>query len=618
MAPAMDFFRRTPRSKSSPMVLPAARFSFVLAGVILLAGSLPAGAADSTSATQKPVEQKRIVELIRQLGADDYFDREKAQAELTAAGPQAFDSLSESLDTERDVEILGRVSYLLRLIKVEWNDKNDAVEVRNLTQNYEGMDDDARKDVIDKLAQLPDLKPIGALCRVIRFERSQALSKRAAVRLIDRKEVAGEEWSAREKAMQTGLGTSPRAAAEWVRTFILTKHDPAKAVESLKALTDTEMQVLRQYPQRSGPDILMSLWRKQADLLKQLDRRREAIAAMMQMVALEQTGTTVLSEVLKWLVESQAWGEIDELATRFAARFDQDPLLLYALASARQAQGKSAEALEIVARAKKLNPEDQRRHLIIGLELHKRGLIEWSEGEYRDAIGMGTPGQVLTLTAQFLLSESLHDRKADEEAGKVLDAATKGMEAAMAQGLDFSEADRTLEANRARAHYFYALHYLDSKDPKDSKTALKHLLEGLGEDPHDTEILIALFQIPDLDASLRDRVRKLIRESADIYRRQIQENPNSDTPYNQLAWLLSNTEGDFQEALKSSLKSLEIRPENPGHLDTLGRCYFALGDFDNAVKTQSRAIELEPHSQQMRRQLQIFKDAQAKKREAKS
>lgn len=612
MALAMDFARSVVRRVMPATVLPAVFFGFAVCGFSLLAAPLAAHAADSaTAAATKPVDQKRIVELIAQLGADDYFDREKAQAELTAIGPQAFDSLSDALDSQRDVEILGRAAYLLHLIKVEWNDKNDAVEVRNLMQNYEGMDDESRKDVIDKLAQLPDLKPINALCRVIRFERSPALSKRAAVRLIDRKAPTGEDWSAREKALQTALGTSPRPGAEWVRTFILTKHDPAKAVESLRALTDTEMEVLRKYPQRSGPEILMSLWRKQADLLTQLDRRKEAIAAMMQMVSLEQSGTTtVLSEVLQWLVDNQAWTEIDDLAVRFAARFDQDPLLMYSLAGARKAQGKLPEATEIVARAKKLNPDDQRRHLIIGLELHKRGMIEWSEGEYRDAVGMGTPGQVLTLTAQFLLSESLHDRKEDQEAGKVLDAATKGMEAAQAQGLDFSEADRTIEANRARAHYFYALHFLETKD---SKAALKHLLEGLGEDQYDAEILIALYNVPDLDASLRDRVRKLIRESAENYRKQIQETPNSDTPYNQLAWLLSNTEGDFQEALKASQKSLEIRPENAGHLDTLGRCYFALGDFENAVKSQTRAIELEPYSQQMRRQLKLFQEAKEKK-----
>jgi len=72
---------------------------------------------------------------------------------------------------------------------------------------------------------------------------------------------------------------------------------------------------------------------------------------------------------------------------------------------------------------------------------------------------------------------------------------------------------------------------------------------------------------------------------------------------------VANTEGDYDEALRSSQRSLELRPETAGYLDTLGRCYFAKGDYKNAVFHQSRAVELEPHSQQIRRQLELFQKA---------
>ena len=81
------------------------------------------------------------------------------------------------------------------------------------------------------------------------------------------------------------------------------------------------------------------------------------------------------------------------------------------------------------------------------------------------------------------------------------------------------------------------------------------------------------------------------------------------TAHNQLAWLVSNTEGDYDEALRSSQRSLELRPETPGYLDTLGRCYYAKGDYKSAVLYQSRAAELEPHSVQIRRQLEFFQAA---------
>lgn len=582
----------------------------ILGGVLLTSqGGRIAIAADAPKVAP-PADPTRIAELITQLGSDDYFNREKAQAELTAVGAEAFDALSEALDTARDVEVIERAAYLLRMIKVQWVEKDDPLEVRNLLQNYEGMDEETRQTVIDQLAQLPDLKPLAALCRIVRFERSQALSKRAAVRLMDQKLAEGADWSARETALRLGLETSPRAPADWIRIYLAAHQSPGDAVAPLRKQIDAEMDVLRQYPRRTSPEILMSLWRRLADMLKGLDRRQDAVDAMMQMVALEKSGTTVLTAVLDWLMEVKAWPEIDELAMRFPGRFEQDALLLYTWADAKRRQEKKVEAGEIVARARKLNVEDQRRHLITGLELHRRGLIDWSEQEYQDAVGMGTPGQALTLTAQFLLSESMHDREADDEAAKVLDAATKGMEAAAAQGLDISDAQRSPEANRARAHYFYALHY---QRMGDQEQALKHLLEGLGEDQFDAEILIALFQMPDLDTSVRDRVRKLIRESAAVYRRQMQETPDDDTPYNQLAWLISNTEGDFQEAVKASQKSLEIKPDSAGHRDTLGRCYYAVGDLDNAIKYQKEALEMEPHSQQMRRQLALFEAAKAKK-----
>ena len=64
--------------------------------------------------------------------------------------------------------------------------------------------------------------------------------------------------------------------------------------------------------------------------------------------------------------------------------------------------------------------------------------------------------------------------------------------------------------------------------------------------------------------------------------------------YNQWAWLVTNTEGDFAQAVQHSLRSLELAPDEPSYLDTLGRCYFAAGDVENAIKSQRKAVELAP------------------------
>ena len=85
------------------------------------------------------------------------------------------------------------------------------------------------------------------------------------------------------------------------------------------------------------------------------------------------------------------------------------------------------------------------------------------------------------------------------------------------------------------------------------------------------------------------------------------------TACNQYAWLVSNTFGDFDKAIRASHKSVEVRQELKrevgAYYDTLGRCYYAKREFDNAIKYQTQALKLDPHSGQMKRQLALFQKA---------
>ena len=97
--------------------------------------------------------------------------------------------------------------------------------------------------------------------------------------------------------------------------------------------------------------------------------------------------------------------------------------------------------------------------------------------------------------------------------------------------------------------------------------------------------------------------------------RPSRENP---LPYNQLAWLVANTEGDQDEALKMSLKSLELRPATAGFLDTLAHCYYARKEYAEAVKHQAMAVELDPYSPALARMLKKFRAAHARQQESPS
>ena len=156
----------------------------------------------------------------------------------------------------------------------------------------------------------------------------------------------------------------------------------------------------------------------------------------------------------------------------------------------------------------------------------------------------------------------------------------------------------------------------------------RELLEkAIQEDPSDGDVLIALYRLPDPSAEQRQKTLELIAAAIQLSRNQIDEEPDHWTAYNQLAWLVANTEGDFDEAVRLSEKSVElIRAQLArdvqaqgeikslewgellgGHLDTLAHCYAAKGDYEAAVKTQTEANRLLPYSLTISNKLTFFR-----------
>jgi tetratricopeptide (TPR) repeat protein len=237
----------------------------------------------------------------------------------------------------------------------------------------------------------------------------------------------------------------------------------------------------------------------------------------------------------------------------------------------------------------------------------------WAEDEYRRAAELAERGKYVSIDARIRLSEVLHDRGADADAAKLLDEVVADMEKNHQENEDNENGRRSLETTRARMHFFYAC---SLTRPDERNDRIRRLIDAVTEDSSDADALIAIYRIENLDPPLVEQNRKMIREAAEQFRQQMQQQPDDPTPYNQFAWLVANTEGDYREALRCSEKSLELVRANPALtgsesslLDTLGRCYYAVGDYENAVKAQSRAVELEPESGLMSGQLEIFREA---------
>jgi tetratricopeptide (TPR) repeat protein len=552
---------------------------------------------------------ERTRRLIAQLGDADYFVRERAQQELALIGFEAFDALTAAEDDD-DVEIAARAKYLVRMMRIDWTADADPPEVKPIVSNYATANEASRIEKIKKLAALADDKGLAVLCRIVRFERSAHLSKLAAVAVLDQKP-NDEAWQARERTIREGVGTSTRPSAEWLKTYLASRSDPAAAVGAWQALAEVEEKTLAETPHQTSHDVVAALWRQQAALLRALDRRDEAVAAMLRIVAVEQGGSRTLSELLDWLVEQRAWSVVDEVATRFADQFARDPFLMYVLAQARLAQGDEVRAEEIAAKALAMNADEPEAHYYVFVPLQERHWVRWAEQELRRAIAIGKPTSAFTMVCQSFLAEMLHDRGEDLAAAQLMETAASSMKANIKANRVSDNRRLEMSKFEARQHYYQACHLVS---PGEKAERVKQLVLAADSDPTDADVLIALYRLPDAEPELRDRTLTMIRSAADEFRRLIQQNADNDrgTNCNQLAWLIANTEGDFQEALRCSQHSLELRPNDPGLLDTLGRCYYALGDLENAVKYQSKAVEINPHSGLMNKQLALFREALAK------
>ncbi|NQT39042.1 MAG: hypothetical protein HQ581_16205, partial [Planctomycetes bacterium] len=133
---------------------------------VLAMGTILLSLADTARAEDKPSPaDQRIARLIEQLGDADYFVRQRAQDDLAKIGFDAFDALTEAKNHE-DFEIAVRARYLIRLIRVEWTQKDDPADVKTCLEKYEFEDPETRRTKMEYLAEMKDGQGVPALCRL--------------------------------------------------------------------------------------------------------------------------------------------------------------------------------------------------------------------------------------------------------------------------------------------------------------------------------------------------------------------------------------------------------------------------------------------------------------------
>jgi tetratricopeptide (TPR) repeat protein len=389
-------------------------------------------------------------------------------------------------------------------------------------------------------------------------------------------------------------------------------------------MIDAEEARLGRRADETSPEVLIGLMWNLADLHRQQNDTAALAQAVDRMYRVEtEEPDAIAIGILAWVVEEKLWGTVDELLEAHADRFAGSKKTLYAAATARLKQGKNDLAEQLAEQAARLDSPGPLGFFQMARDLEIDDRYHWAVREYRRAIDGQQPDAPEAVLARIALAALMHDHGDDKDAADVLAPFVQSVQENGNLSQQYERLRQYMEARyefelaeaktlAAQYHYYRACQFEAQKDFSAQRKELQVAIEA---DPTDADVLIAMYRLPDADENWRAETKKRIAELRDAFQRQIEANPGEASAYNQWAWLVSNTEGDFPQAIRYSHRSLELNTNGESSaasfLDTLGRCYYAAGDYQNAVKYQRQAVEKVPYLKVMRRQLELFETALA-------
>jgi tetratricopeptide (TPR) repeat protein len=587
------------------------------------ASAPPAKRPGKATGSAKPTKEQ-IEQLIRDLGSPRFTARRAAASELRQIGAEAFDLLYAATD-DADPEVAASANYLLRQIPVRWVQSDDAASVREMMRQYAQESEPVRLQRVEMLGNLSGGVGNAALCRIARYDRSPLVSRSAALVIIRPPEKPTGESHTDSDVVERELGSSTRVAAAWLRQYLSQLRDPAVSVVGWKQLIEQESARLEKNVGDTSSDIMLGLFWNLADVYRQISDRPALNGALDRMIGLAGEGSDdTLVNLLAWLTENKSWEVLDVFITKHQSRLEQGKRPLYFAAMARAKQGKRELAEELATKAAALPSQSNAlESLYAAKELEEHRQFDWALREFRRAIDKQPGESRESILARIHLGVMLHDYERDKEAAEAIE---KLVPAAQGQGRLGQLYLRIREYYGERSslpppeevaknyHFYRACQYIHEKDYQRARGELD---QAITFDPTDGDVLIEMYRLPESNAEWKEGVRARIRKLTQQFQAEIDENPASSSPYNQWAWLVSNTEGDFQQAVRYSHKSVELNlhddSKEASFLDTLARCYYAAGDYANAVKYEREALAKVDHMQVMHRQLALFEKALAEK-----
>ena len=607
----------------------ASRFVGRWSAIVLLIVSL---AVVPTSVAQPTVKHEHIENYIEQLGAAQFRLREQAERELAEIGLLAFEDLYARRDDE-DIEIRLRVRRLIERMRDQFLRDDIDPALQRYVDGYSSKSVEAREATISLVSRLLPQQGLSELARIARFEDNERLSKLAALAIVreswpgaglspDALELTARRTS--ERVLEV-IGYGDRVAVQWLRAFGTSLEDPRALQEPWKEFLADELALDATDDLVTSVEIIDGLRRLYADI-SEAGGQHDAARAIRREISAEGFADLVGARGwVDWLLRQRAWTAITDFAEVQPRSFERDAMLLYGLAEAFNQQGDVQKESESRQQIDELLANDaQRERYQVALYLEtERGKAEWAEYEYRKLIDNPSEETFFRAIAYSRLAELLHNMKKDDRAAEVLEAFLKKMEESeQLRAVATEQLELELPSIRSRMNYFLAC---AAQSDGDLDQQRKFLELGLAGNATDADLLIAMYRYERPDEAWRLKTSRSIQTAVERLQREIRthrqaaeragdvaerlsRNRTLASSLNHFAWLVSNTEGDYQEALRLGLKSLELEAGDSGVMDTVARCYYSVGKLEEALKYQRWAVSRSPHETQIRNQLRFFED----------
>lgn len=532
---------------------------------------------------------------IKNLGDDSPVLRDLAVQRLARYGMMAADALVRALSTAPP-RALPQVRELLTRVPLVSPD--DPPEVAKALQNYNQLQASSRQETGYRLTSLPIEKSAPTLLRIIAYEPNEFVAWQLAVRM--------RPWITKCRETILAAHLPPRPAT--LRLLAWAK--PDRAIERMEQAWAMARERLK-----TGGDTesagLLSLVTTELTTLYRLKKQYDTIETCWRQVADETKDPNAALNLLALLVERNQPQRVEAEWKRCADWLAGDPRALYLLARAAGARGDKLLERDFIATARSLSPQDPEQHLFVGAYLMQRRWLDLAGGEFQrvlDMVSTDERDRAFEITARLRLADiHSHRRQPDKEAEQ-LDAAIHLYKVFEEKGAASGVITDQINNLKCRLLLLEASRHgkagkLDAQE--------KALRETLKLTPNHPDAVIALVELLRKRGAAQEAA-ELVKASSEHYRARIAEQPDDAEGYNNLAWLLANTDTSLDEARKLSNKSLEIQPDTAAYLDTLAEVHLRLGQPARAVEFQKQAIELEPESLDLTERLKKFEAVAAK------